>query len=954
MAQAKDYKPFDEGALNPVNGGGNGNGNGGGSNNAGGNGADNGRAGENGNGATNGNAGSGTTGNDSGASNGNGNGNGGSAGGNGNGNATVDIYAADATTTGALADGQTIATAIDSRTDVDWFAVELVAGSSYQFATTAGATGSIGDTVLALYDADGNLVAGNDDSNNGAFSTLLHTAEAGGTYYVAVLGYQGDRGSYEVSMNEIDLNDAFAAGVDTAGTIAAGETILTQLDYAGDSDWFAFDIALGQAISFSTAAGTGAAANDTVITIYDAAGNALLTNDDNGTDLYSFVDFAAEATGTYYVEVSGFDGVATGSYSLTASLTHNAVEGSVDQISEYLSSRWFADMGEQAGGWALDASRTITVDLSGLDASMHEAARVSLAAWGDAAGITFIEQAGGALQFVNGTENDTTVTRSGGFIDGAVVTIDPATPGFASATRAYQVVMQEVGFALGLGHAGQYTNGQFVSYRAHDLVYLNDSNMLTVMSGFDNSTNVTLAGQGYSSFDAITPMMADVAAIQAIYGAPTNTRTGDDTYGFNSTAGDLYDASLTTGAAYTIVDSAGVDTLDYSQHAQDQLINLFEGRLMNIGGLTGNVSIAQGTVIENAIGGSGNDSVRGNNADNHLQGLAGNDTLRGMAGNDTVDGGEGDDLIYGNNGNDTLSAATGFNRIFGNAGDDVILGGDGFDKLFGGPGNDQLFGGAGDDFMMAWAGTNHMDGGLGSDVMVGGSGNDTLIGGDTDHGWDKLRGGAGDDILISGWGNDDLQGGDGDDWMDAGGAHDMLNGKAGHDTMFGGRGNDILWGGDGDDIMDGGLHDDRLKGGAGNDILTGGDGADVFIMDNYSGVDTITDFVSGVDQIELLRPAFTEIRFGTLWESAFTLGTQAADAGDRIIYDQATGNIWYDADGTGAGEQVLFAKVAAGTQLSHADFYATGASPTTTTTTVAMEAPKLAVDDLTVTDVPVI
>ncbi|QZD90472.1 M10 family metallopeptidase C-terminal domain-containing protein [Qipengyuania aurantiaca] len=951
MAQAKDYKPFDEGALNPVNGGGNGNGNGGGSNNAGGNGTDNGRAGENGNGATNGNAGSGTTGNDSSTSNGNGIGNGGSAGGNGNGNATVDAYAADTTTTGVLADGQTIATAIDSRTDVDWFAVELVAGSSYQFATTAGATGSIGDTVLALYDADGNLVAGNDDSNNGAFSTLLHTAEAGGTYYVAVLGYQGDRGSYEVSMNEIDLNDAFAAGVDTAGTIAAGETILTQLDYAGDSDWFAFDIALGQAISFSTAAGTGAAANDTVITIYDAAGNALLTNDDNGTDLYSFVDFAAEATGTYYVEVSGFDGVATGSYALTALLTHNAVEGSVDQISEYLSSRWFADMGEQAGGWALDASRTITVDLSGLDASMHEAARVSLAAWGDAAGITFIEQAGGALQFVTGTENDTTVTRSGGFIDGAIVTIDPATPGFASATRAYQVVMQEVGFALGLGHAGQYTNGQFVSYRAHDLVYLNDSNMLTVMSGFDNSTNVTLASRGYSSFDAITPMMADVAAIQAIYGAPTNTRTGDDTYGFNSTAGDLYDASLTTGAAYTIVDSAGVDTLDYSQHTQNQLITLIEGRLMNVGGLIGNVSIAQGTVIENAIGGMGDDYVRGNNIANTLHGGLGNDTVRGLSGDDRVDGGEGDDWLFGNNGNDTLSAAAGLNRMFGAAGDDVLIGGSGFDKLFGGAGNDALFGGSGRDLLMSWDGNNYMDGGNGSDVIVGGNGNDTLIGGADDHGWDKLRGGAGDDILISGMGNDNLQGGAGDDWMDAGGANDFLNGKAGIDTMFGGSGNDVLFGGDGNDILDGGRGNDRLKGGAGDDLLTGGAGADSFIMDKEVGVDTITDFISGVDLIELWRPAFTEVRFGTLWKSAFALGTEAADAGDRIIYDEATGNIWYDADGTGVVEKVLFAKVAVGTHLEHTDFYARGASPSTST--VGMEQLKLPADDISTTDIPI-
>ena len=934
MVQVKDHKPFTPETVEPTggNGRGNGGGNGGGNGNAGGNGNGNGNAGGNGNGTINGNGSTngngGTNGNAGG--NGNGNGNGGANGngnGNGNGNSTaVDLTAGDITTTATLAVGETVSDAIELRGDQDWFRVELTAGTTYQFGTAEGAASPLADAVIAIYDASGNLITGNDDANGSLQASLLYTADADGVFYIAVSGYGNATGSYDVSMDEVDLNDALAADASTAGSIAIGETVSGQVDFTGDHDWFAFDITSTQSITFATAAGAGTAVGDTVITIYDAAGNVLASNDDNGTDYYSSLEFAASA-GTYYVAVSGYQDSVSGSYELSASLGHEATNADVSQMAEYIASTWFADMGANAAVWSLDASRTLSYDLTGLDASLHDAVRNALGAWGDAAVITFVEQVGGALSFASGTGNSTTVDSVSGIIQSAVVTLDGGAAGMASANSAAQAIMQEIGRALGLGHSGSYTNGTAVSYDARNLVYANDSSALSVMSGFDNASNEYFAARGFSSVNAITPMMADIAAIQILYGAATGTRTGDDTYGFNTTAGALYDGSANGDAAYTIVDSGGIDTLDYSQFGNDQVINLFEGKFMNIGGLVGNVAIAMGTVIENAMGGAGNDQVMGNLADNVLQGMGGNDLMGGYAGNDTIDGGDGDDLLYGHYGNDTLSAASGLNRMFGQFGDDILLGGTGFDKLFGGSGNDQLFGGDGDDFMMSSSGTNYMEGGNGSDVMIGGSGNDTLIGGD-DHGWDKLRGGAGDDVLISGWGSDQLTGGEGNDWMDAGGAADFLNGKEGNDTMFGGRGNDILWGGTGDDILDGGMHSDRLLGERGNDILTGGEGADFFIFNNYDGVDQITDFESGVDQIELLRPAFTEIRFGTLWESAFTLGTQAADAGDRIIYDQATGNIWYDPDGTGAQEQILFAQVTAGTALSASDFYATGASPT--------------------------
>ena len=73
---------------------------------------------------------------------------------------------------------------------------------------------------------------------------------------------------------------------------------------------------------------------------------------------------------------------------------------------------------------------------------------------------------------------------------------------------------------------------------------------------------------------------------------------------------------MNPNVSYTIFDSAGVDTLDYSGFASNQLINLNAETFSNIGTLIGNVVIARGTVIENAIGGSGADTIIGNFVDN--------------------------------------------------------------------------------------------------------------------------------------------------------------------------------------------------------------------------------------------------------------------------------------------------------------------------------------------------
>jgi cysteinyl-tRNA synthetase len=155
---------------------------------------------------------------------------------------------------------------------------------------------------------------------------------------------------------------------------------------------------------------------------------------------------------------------------------------------------------------------------------------------------------------------------------------------------------------------------------------------------------------------------------------------------------------------------------------------------------------------------------------------------------------------------------------------------------------------------------------------------------------------------------------------------DTLAGYSGNDTLNGGSGNDLLNGGAGRDVIKGGAGKDKINGGGGNDklyggtdkdVLTGGTGADKFVFDTRlnatSNLDTIKDFAHGTDKILLDDDIFTALGIvGTtggvaLSSSKFVVGTHAAGAGDRIIYDAGTGSLFYDADGTGAGAQVKFA-----------------------------------------------
>jgi len=226
----------------------------------------------------------------------------------------------------------------------------------------------------------------------------------------------------------------------------------------------------------------------------------------------------------------------------------------------------------------------------------------------------------------------------------------------------FMTFIHEIGHALGLDHMGNYNgNGSWTpsSYQ--------DSIVLSVMSYFgpryaasQYSPDVAQANWsvGNRVLQPQTPMVNDIAAIQHMYGTPTDTRADDTTYGFRSNVGgqmaQIFDFTRNPYPILTIFDSAGTDTLDLSGWSTPSRIDLTPGAYSSANGMTNNLAIAYSAWIENAIGGSGNDVLIGNSLNNRLEGGAGDDVLEGREGDDVLVPGSGRNRVDGGPGTDTL------------------------------------------------------------------------------------------------------------------------------------------------------------------------------------------------------------------------------------------------------------------------------------------------------------
>jgi Ca2+-binding RTX toxin-like protein len=389
--------------------------------------------------------------------------------------------------------------------------------------------------------------------------------------------------------------------------------------------------------------------------------------------------------------------------------------------------------------------------------------------------------------------------------------------------------------------------------------------------------------------------------------------TGDDSYYVDEAGDRIVESEGRAGGTDGVFVGAGVGRYTLA------------GGLENLA-LLGNADfIAAGNAAGNRLAtGSGDDTLDGSDGADSLDAGGGNDRLLGGEGNDTLDGGAGGDILQGGEGNDTYVVTAGdLVTEAPGAGTDTVQSGATYaltanvEKLV--LTGSSAINGAGNALANTLTGNyaaNVLNGAAGSDTLIGGCGDDIYVvtAGDVVNeapgaGTDTVRSGASyvltanverlvltGTTAINGTGNalgNTFSGNPGSNVLDGRGGADRLAGKGGNDTLVGGTGTDTLSGGD---------DADRFK------FVTRGEGAD-----------SITDFASGTDKIQVVSANFGGVPVGTLLAGNFRLAGNTLPVAPVFVYDGAAGTLSFDADGSGAGAAVLLATLTGPKTLVRAD-----------------------------------
>lgn len=355
-----------------------------------------------------------------------------------------------------------------------------------------------------------------------------------------------------------------------------------------------------------------------------------------------------------------------------------------------------------------------------------------------------------------------------------------------------------------------------------------------------------------------------------LIGKPTSV---NDTYIYTN---EFAEACVDQNSRATLSDSSGVDTLNAAACSSNSLINLASGSGCTVDGQI--LTIASGTIIENAYCGDGNDTIIGNSSINNLRGGRGNDILNGGVGVDTLIGGAGNDTYVVDNVLDVITESTltatevdtvqaAVNWTLGSNLENLALTGIAV----------QAIGNTLNNLLTGNAAANTLNGGVGADTMIGGLGNDTYV---VDNAADVTTEASTLATEI-----DTVQSG----------VTRILGANLENLTLTGtaainGTGNTLanaLIGNAAVNTLTGDAGNDTLNGGAGIDTMIGGLGNDTYVVDNAADVTTETSTLT--TEIDTVQSSVTRT-LGVNLENLTLTGTAAINGTGNTLNNTLTGN----------------------------------------------------------------